>query len=183
MHSKMSRVLNIHPITAFREGREEGFTYFFNLLYKPLCFFAQGYTKDRQVAEDIIGDSLIKLWAKRELFDNEAGLKNYLYRSVYNACIRYIENQKRYKKHHAVYKYETNTSEHSYINNIIKAETIHLLREAINTLPSRCQKVFIKMYIEEKSVTEIANEMNTTISTVKNQKIRGLKLLKSKLTS
>jgi len=178
----MPNLINIDLIIAFKEGRGEGFTYFFKRLYKPLCFFVQGYTKDRQVAEDIVGDSFIKLWAKRELFDNEAGLKNYLYRSVYNASIRWIENQKRYKKHHAIYKHEVDISEQAYVNNIIKAETIQLLQKAINTLSPRCQKVFVKMYLEEKSVAEIANEMKTTISTVKNQKVRGLKILRSKLT-
>jgi RNA polymerase sigma-70 factor (ECF subfamily) len=179
----MPKLINIDFINAFKEGREEGFTYFFNLLYKPLCFFARGYTNDMQEAEDIVGDSLIKLWAKREIFENEQGIKNYLYRSVYNACLRSIENQERYKKHHDKYKFQQNASEQACINNIIKAETISLVHKAINQLPAQCQKVFTKLYIEGKSITETAQEMDLTISTIKNQKARGLKLLKPKLTN
>jgi len=73
--------------------------------------------------------------------------------------------------------------EQVYIHNIIRTETIYLLTQALNTLPERCRQVFIKLYIEEKSVKEIAAEMDTTISTVKNQQARGIKLLKPKLVS
>jgi DNA-binding CsgD family transcriptional regulator len=43
--------------------------------------------------------------------------------------------------------------------------------------------VFTKLFIEGKSVSETAQEMNIAISTVKNQKARGIKLLKPKLSS
>jgi len=167
----------------FREGKEEGFTYFFNLLFRPLCLFAKTYTKDSQAAEDIVVDSLINLWAKKEIFDTETSLKNYLYRCVYNASIRWLENQKRYKKHHDRYKHQLTTTEQAYIGNIIKAETLNLLHKAIHQLPSQCKKIFTKVYIEGKSVSETAQEMNLSISTVKNQKARGIKLLKPKLAT
>jgi RNA polymerase sigma-70 factor (ECF subfamily) len=71
----MSILLNIDPLIAFKEGREEGFTYFFNSCYKPLYFFATRYVKDSAAAEDIITDSFIKLWDKREIFETEQGIK------------------------------------------------------------------------------------------------------------
>ena len=66
---------------------------------------------------------------------------------------------------------------------LLSAETITLLYKAIQQLPSQYQKVFTKLYIEGKSVFETAEEINFTISTIKNQKARGLKLLKPKLSS
>ena len=180
----MSSLNEIHDIlNSFKEGREEGFSYFFNSCYKPLYFFASRYVKDHAAAEDIITESFIKLWDKREIFENESGIKGYLYKSVYHGCIRWLENQKRYQKHHSILKHQIEITEKAYLHNIIKSETIYLLKRALDTLPDRCRQVFIKMYLEEKSVKEIAAEMNTTISTVKNQQSRGIKLLKPKLSS
>jgi len=82
-------------LKAFKEGKEEGFTHYFNLWYKPLCFFAFTYIKENSAAEDIVGDSFIKLWSKHHIFDNEQSLKAYIYQIVYNACIRYLENKTR----------------------------------------------------------------------------------------
>ena len=76
---------------------------------------------------------------------------------------------------------QIDTTQQSYIHNIIRSETIHLLHKAIAHLPAECSKIFTKLYIEGKSITETAQEMNIAVSTVKNQKARGIKLLKPKL--
>jgi RNA polymerase sigma-70 factor (ECF subfamily) len=180
----MSSLIEIHNILkAFKEGREEAFNYFFNSCYKPLYFFASRYVKDEAAAEDVITESFIKLWDKREIFETESGIKGYLYKSVYNACLRWLQQQQRKTVHTKSYTGQINTTEQSYLNDIIKAETIHQLHIAISQLPSQCKKIFTKLYIEGKQVSEIAKEMNLTISTIKNQKARGLKLLKPKLTN
>ena len=170
-------------IKSFKEGKEDGFNYFFNSLYKPLYFFAIRYINHKTAAEDIVSDSFIKLWDKREIFETESGIKAYLYRSVYNASIRWVQQKQNRSLHLVSYAKQNEISEHSYIHNIIKAETIHLLHKAIHHLPSQCQKVFTKLFIEGKSVSETAQEMNLTISTVKNQKARGIKLLRANFTN
>jgi len=50
-------------------------------------------------------------------------------------------------------------------------------------LPSECRMVFMKLFVEGKSVVEAAAELNVVVSTVKNQKARGIKLLRMRLTS
>jgi len=179
----MSPLSPIHElITAFKEGREEGFNYFFNSCYKPLYFFASRYVKDVHAAEDIITESFIKLWDKREIFETEAGIKAYLYKTVYNASVRWLQNQQRKTFHLSSYTKQNDITEQPYLNNIIKAETISNLHKAITHLPSQCRTVFTKLFIEGKSVSETAQEMNLTISTIKNQKARGIKLLKPLLS-
>ena len=66
--------------------------------------------------------------------------------------------------------------------NIIRAETLRQVKEAMEQLPAQCKKVFYKLYIEGKTVAETANELHLTVSTIKNQKARGIKLLKLRLT-
>jgi DNA-directed RNA polymerase specialized sigma24 family protein len=43
--------------------------------------------------------------------------------------------------------------------------------------------VFVKLFVEGKSVVEAAAELNVAVSTVKNQKARGIKLLRMRLSS
>jgi len=177
----MPQLTNIDSIIAFKQGREKGFNHFFNSLYKPLYFFATRYVKDSAAAEDIITDSFIKLWDKREIFETEQGIKAYLYKTVYNASIRWLQNQQRKIFHISSYTKQNDATEQPFLNNIIKTETINNLHLAIAHLPNQCKKVFTKLFIEGKSVSETAQEMNLTISTIKNQKARGIKLLKPKL--
>jgi RNA polymerase sigma-70 factor (ECF subfamily) len=181
---RASQLINSNDyVNFFRSGREEGFEYFFNGYYKTVYFFANRYVNDKAVAEDLVSDSFIKLWDKRKIFETEAGIKAYLYRSVYNASIRWLQQKQNRNIHLISYSKQAESSAQDCIHNIIRAETIQLLHKAISHLPSQCQKVFTKLFIEGKSVSETAQEMNITISTVKNQKARGIKLLKPKLSS
>ena len=134
-------------------------------------------------AEDIVSECFIRIWKKSNQFNDAETLKKYFYRSISNACKRWLDNNQRYRKHRGIIIDQLEAAEKPHIHNIIRTETIQLLRESFNTLPDRCRQVFIKLYIEERSVKEVAREMNTTISTVKNQQARGIKLLKPKLGS
>lgn len=177
------RSIELNYIQLFQTGEERGFDHYFKAWYKQFCFFAFNYTKDQTAAEDIVLDCFIKIWNKREKFTNEAMLKGYLYTSISNACKNLQRSQKRSRKHQAGFNAHIETTQLPHIHNIILTETIHLLMEEIDKLPARCKEVFIKHYIEEKTTEEIAKEMKTSVSTVSNQKARGLKLIKSKLSS
>jgi RNA polymerase sigma-70 factor (family 1) len=169
-------------LSAFRNGEEHAFNYFFNAYYKPLYFFAFGYIKDKAVAEDIVSDSFIKVWDKREQFENEVGLKNYLYKTVYNGCMKEVRSQESEVRRKNGLSIVSDKFDRDCFENMVRAETIHLLYEAIEQLPTQCRTVFKKLYVEGRSVAETASEMNLTISTVKNQKARGLKILRPRFS-
>ena len=125
-------------------------------------------------------ESFIKLWDKREKFkiEGEAQLKSYLYKIVYNGCLKAIKSLEFRVKSERGLVVVSDKYERDCLERMITAETIHLLYKAIDELPAQCRKVFTKLYVEGKSVGAAAAEMGLTISTIKNQKARGIKLLK-----
>lgn len=161
---------------SFKGGQEDGFTYFFKKYYGSLCFFANRFVRDKEFAEDIVSDSLEKVWEKREKLDNPAGLKNYCYTVVYHSCLHWIKNQQR--KGISVSLEKVTYSEETILSNIIRAEVVEELHTAIQRLPPKNREVFSKLYIEGKSVAETAKELNLTISTIKSHKKNGLALLR-----
>ena len=171
-----------NELIAFRNGESKGFDYFFNTYYKAVYLFAFKYVKECVVAEDIIDNSFIKLWDKRLQMESEIGLRSYLYKTVYHGCLRWLEDQKRKNKVYKTYNLSFVAVEDGHIENMIKAETLRFVKEGIEKLPTECRKVFIKLFVEGKSVSETAFELNVAASTVKNQKARGIKLLRTRLT-
>lgn len=71
----------------------------------------------------------------------------------------------------------------SCVSDIIRAEVIGNLYKAISSLPTECRKVFKMLYIDGKKVSEIAEALQVSPSTVKSQKTRGLAILKNKFTN
>jgi RNA polymerase sigma-70 factor (ECF subfamily) len=170
-------------LQSFLEGKEEGFDYFFRVFHKALCFFANRYLNDLPAAEDIVSDSFLKVWVKKAQIRNENHLKNYLYKTVYHACLRLQENEKRKIRDINGFLVISDKEEKSYLENITRAEIMRQLKEAMDQLPVKCREIFYKLYIEGKTVADAAEELRLSVNTIKTQKARGLKLMKLRLGS
>jgi RNA polymerase sigma-70 factor (ECF subfamily) len=177
----MSVTIHVNPIVAFQEGDEEGFNHFFNEYYNALYFFACKFLKDEDKVEDVVLESFMKVWERKEKFETEVKAKAYLYRCVYTGCMREVRSQKLEARKKNGLVIVSDEFEKDYSQNLIHAEALRLVYESLNELPEQCRAVFTKLYVEGKTVAEIADEMGVAVSTVKNQKSRGVKLIRGKL--
>ena len=168
-------------LKGFRSGYENCFTQLFEDLYPALCFYAFSYTKDRVVAEDIAAESFIKVWERRESFFQYNALKSYLYTTVRNAAIDWTRLQQRRGVFEQEMAINQAATENSTLDNLIRAEVFREIDAALKTLPIQCRNVATLLYIKGKTTREIANELNISLSAVKNQKTRGLMLLRKRL--
>ncbi|HSU26798.1 MAG TPA: RNA polymerase sigma-70 factor [Chitinophagaceae bacterium] len=168
-------------LQAFSRGEERGFTFYFKTFYPALCLFANKYVRNKQAAEDIVSDSFISTWSKREMFSVVAVLKTYLYRSVYHSCLRWLERSKKTTGQEPADLFFEPADHNNYIENIVRMEMLREVEEAMNLLPAKCKKVFTKLYIEGKTVKQTAEELTLSVSTVKTHKAKGLWLIRAKL--
>jgi RNA polymerase sigma-70 factor (ECF subfamily) len=58
---------------------------------------------------------------------------------------------------------------------------LQTIYKSFHSLPPKMGKVFRMLYIEGKDYKQIAEELNTTVNAVRNQKAKGLLLLREKL--
>lgn len=174
---KESMIINIENFAAFIDGDEEGLKFYFERFYPSLLLFAKKFLKKPETCEDIVSECFFTIWNKREMFKDEQHLKSYLYKSVYNNCLK--ANRLRINKE------LTDTAETAdnfdYSSELIKSETLRLLYQAIDSLPAQCKQIFTRLYVEGQTVREAADEMGIAVSTVKAQKARGIILLKAKV--
>ena len=56
-------------IDTFKKGGPDALQSLLKQFYSPLCLFAERLLADRAAAEDIVGESFIKLWHKRTDFE------------------------------------------------------------------------------------------------------------------
>lgn len=137
---------------------------------------------DPVIAEDIVADVALKLWEKKDELENISSFKSYFYTSIRNACINWINKEKSKLKNEAAYQASTFPSEQTTLENIIHTETFRQLEIAIHSLPRQCRRIFIKLFLEGKSLSETAEEMKLSLFTVKAQRQRGIKLLRKQFS-
>lgn len=169
-------VMNTDPI--FQSDEPE---YLFKAYYGRLCYYAFQFIKDRSMAEDVAQDAFVAYWKNRlSIAKHDTAIKDYLYTSVRNSCLNLLRREKvigRYMDSRSPEDY----SEDKLLHTLIEAEVIDALHKAINTLPDACRKVFTLGYLDGLSNSKIAEQLNISIHTVKTQKQRGLKVLRTKL--
>lgn len=162
----------------FQDGKEIGFDHFFQEFYPALCIYAGTICKDLEAGKDQASSAFINVWKKRSEMSSPEHLKRYLYRTTRNICITWLRSKQRQVEEEQAASLILRSTEETHLHTMIKAEMINHLHKQIRQLPQACRKVFIKMYVEGKTVKETAYELNLHISTVKTQKARGLLYLR-----
>lgn len=166
-------------VQAFRRGEEAGFTYFFNSFYKALTYYAFRIIQDRQTAEEIVSDSFIKIWQRHETFEHVRVIRSWLYTTVRHSCIDWLRQRQTAAEHEQRLADRLKDAvEASVLHELIRAEVIREIHAAITNLPPQCRQVFKLLYIQGKSLKQVAEEMQLSIHTIKNQRARGLTILK-----
>lgn len=169
-------------IADFQSGSLAAFDLIFNQFYAPLCFFGNRIIQDKFAAEDIVQDAFVKLWTRSHDFNALESIKSFLYVSVRNACLNNLEKNKVKLKHDNYLIYEMRDNENTILNHMIEAEVLRQIFAMVDTLPEQCRKVIRMTFEEGKKPKEIADELGVTVSTVNNQKMRGLSLLRNRLS-
>lgn len=163
---------------SFQKGEEKGFAFFFNEYYACLSFFAFKILNDEAEAQDVVSDSFVKLWERREAIDKPGSLKSYLYTTVKNACVDLLRSKERKRKNECEILQLSDKWEQTVLHKMIEAEVLRHLVAARAKLPVKTKRVFEMFYIENKSYQQIAEELDISIHTAKNQKIRAIKILR-----
>ena len=162
-------------------GEEAGFERLFLLYHAPLCFFCEKVTGNSDSGEDIVSQLFLTLWQRQTVFESANHAQAFLYRSARNACLNFIRTEQRAKSKQEAAAQVLSEEPVDYLQTFIRTETMAELYRAIASLPLQCRKVINLSYMEGLSNQEIADELDLSLQTVKNYKLRGLGLLKNKL--
>ncbi len=160
---------------------ESKYEILFKEFYNPLVQFAFQIINDNEAAKDMVQDIFVHLWEKELKFKNELVFRTYLYRSVQHKCINHIRKQKIQQEHEKNISAEIEEQDNpSILNTLIREEVYRQLLASIDHLPPQCKKICL-MTLDGKKPSEIAQELDLAVDTVKKQKTIALKRLQDEL--
>jgi len=166
----------------FQIGNEQAFDQVFNCYYPLLCVYANRILHHEDIAQDLAQESLITAWNRRTDFESIYKIKAFLYTCVRNACFKQLEKEKVKSKYESSLGSDEPFDDQNVLKDIIHTEVISRIFAHVDTLPEQCRKVIYMTFKEDKKPKEIADNLGITVSTVNSQKMRGLNLLRCKLT-
>jgi RNA polymerase sigma-70 factor (ECF subfamily) len=145
--------------------KEVFFTY-----YSPLIRFAQTFVGEKQSAEEIVSDVMMKIWEKRKDLPAIDNLRVYLYISTKNTSLNYLARQKKAEIvsiEHLNLDFPSNSLNPEQL--LITKEMMRRIHNAINTLPPRCKLVFKLVKEDGLPYKEVADILDISIKTIDNQ--------------
>src|SRR4026207_533021 len=148
--------------------------------YHKLSRFVMGFTKNRELTEEIVSDVFINIWRRRKNIQEIKNLKLYLYVSAKNITFNYL------KKLHRENLTDLDAVEIELEDPfadpgaaMITREMNLKLKTAINALPPRCKLVYTLIKEDGLSYKQTAQLLGITESTVDNQLSIALKKISS----
>ncbi len=176
----MNKPEEIELFKGIKKSDEKSFEILFKKYYGYLCLYATKIINDDSAAEEIVQDLFVKIWEKRGQLNIETSIKNYLFRSVKNLCINYIQHNKtklRYTQK-VISEIENNYSDD---DSFYEIELSQKIKESINSLPEKRKEIFRLSRQEGLKYHEIAEKLNVSIKTVETQMSLAIKTLRDKL--
>jgi RNA polymerase sigma-70 factor (family 1) len=167
-------------IESLKKGDSKAYTFLVDTYYNKLCVYAFGLTHDKDSAEDIVQNVLIRFWKKREKLKPDFSITSFLYKSVYNEFIDQYRKQKPVfpleKKHIDALTTVTEDEDKQTLE-----QMIHLLKQEIQNLPPKCKEIFILSKQEGLTNIEIAEYKNVSVKAVEFHITKGFSILRESL--
>ncbi len=164
-------------INGFNNKKVAAFTEVYTLMHRELKLYANSLYRDIDIeCEDIVHDVFVNLWESKKQFNSLKGLKSYIYLSIKNGFLNYIERERVADKYSKTLSLIDNSS-----IDIIDSELFSLVDYSLGLLPEKYATI-LKLFLEGYSSAEISQKLDKPIQTVYNSKNEALKILQNKLT-
>lgn len=166
-------------IKHIHRGDRKAFRQVFDHFFNALAAFGYKYVNDIEIAEDLVQESMISFWEKRQDFENIAAVKSFLYTSVRNKALNHIKHEQVKKKHEPSLQYAMESDQY-FSAHVIEEEVFNSLYVEINELPKAARAIML-LALNGLKNPEIAEELGISVNTVKTQKKIGYSKIKEKL--
>ena len=157
----------------------ELFTRYEVRLYTYVCRFS----KNPELAEEILQDVFVSLWEYRETIDPAIPLGALLYKIAKNKILNAVRQETRMVQLHKAYGLSLEVSRDLTEEKVFQNDYQRIMDTAIANLPRQRRSIFRMNHQEGKTYDEIAAALGISRNTVRNQMIKSLKYVRDFLNA
>ncbi len=149
---------------------------------------ANSYVHELCSAEDIVNESFIRLWKKREEIQT-GNYESYMFKVVTNRCLDHLKSLKAREKslerlqnrEMEMLDFEITSLEGSDPAEVFRSEVVGLLSKSVERMPDRTSRIFIASRYEGLSYEMIARKFGIPVRKVTAEIQAALRFLRTDL--
>jgi RNA polymerase sigma-70 factor (ECF subfamily) len=165
-------------LRCLQQGDEQAFEQIYLRYASDLVGFAAGRVQSLAEAKDIIQEVFLSLWTRRSEINITRSIRSYLYAAARYKIIDHIRKNMQRGYYVNLLASLSRDGENTIYDDLIYKEMDGIIDGAIDQLPSRTREVFLMSRKRHLSVREIAQQLDLSEQTVKNQLSAALKRLR-----
>lgn len=163
-------------------GVEVAFKDLFAQEYSKLCRYALTYLQDSHQAEEVVQETFIKIWERKQDMIASPDMRFYLITAVRNNCISYL---RKLKTQHISFPESAPEPEPEIHFTALQQkeaqnEQSRRIAEALDRLPPKCREVFLMVKMQGMSYKQTAEALDISVKTVENQMGKAIKVLRER---
>ncbi|MDR1414869.1 MAG: sigma-70 family RNA polymerase sigma factor [Odoribacteraceae bacterium] len=171
---------NIKDVNARIRGRDERvFHELYHALFARLCRYAGRYLYDAREAEDVVQEAFLSLWKHAGEFRAGESVVVYLSVLVKNGCLNYLRHLKIEDTHRdkVVEAMIFSGADDAGID----PDTRDRVRQLLEDLPDQGYRVVTEHVLQDRTIGDIAANMQVAESTVRTHLKRAMKSLRERI--
>ena len=181
----MSKILNDSSdkllLERFRQGNAMAFNVLFKRYYTGLKAYANKNIKDSAVAEELCMDVMLGFWKKKGAIEVQDDLKPYLYRAIKNAIYNHFRKKALQTVSLDVVLERPQLSSQEADHDLQVKELQRIYKQQLDKLSPQRRRVYEMSRLENKSYSEIAEDLNLSVNTVENYMVASLAFFRKNL--
>lgn len=200
----MSKQISYRQLSEnfIKSKSERDYNALYNRVKPGLRNYIHNVVKDNEATDDILTNTLTKMWTKIDQYDPSYQITTWLYRIAFNECLGWIRQRNRKYSIDAMKEYGIEVSEHyshtSAHDLLIEMEhkteldfieedqaimdSYELALKAINDLKPMYREILEDRLLNNMKYEDIATKYNVPLQTVKNRIRRGKILIQESMT-
>ncbi len=181
MRKTISVISDKQLLAAIRKGSDEAFRQLFEKYWEDLYRMAYRRLASPEDIKDILQDVFLSLWKNIDQVNADESLGGYLYTSLRNRIFNFFE--KRQNRLNCLMKQPLNPVESEEIiwNRFNTEEIQKFIALQVAAMPPKMKRIYLLSKKEQLTISEIAELLNLSPQTVKNQLHRAFERMRHNL--
>lgn len=174
--------LSEHEILLrLQAGNEDAFRILYERYSRLIYGNIMRFINDESVVDDLLQDVFVKVWEHRASIDPNLSFAAYLFTCSRNTVFNFKRRLKLEIESAIHLTYDNSGFVESVDSALHKKEIRNLIENVISKLPLQRQRIFRMCKLDGKSYQEVAEELQISVSTVRDHIVKANKFIKDVL--
>ena len=179
LHDENSLTLERELLTKIAVRDESAFRTIYDLYHKKIYTFSLRLLKSKQMAEEVVQESFLKIWLMGDSIEKISNIEAYLVTLARNRSLDALRAQQRIITADLANSNRWTEEHNETEESIFLKDTKELLQTGINLLPPQQKLVYQLCHQEGLKYEEVAEKLNLSPLTVKTHMQHALRFLRT----